>query len=207
NAEQLADFQRHLVQSSRGERDDAVSRYILPPAEDFATEQLMATNVRPGWLLWGAVLLTLAGAVCFSRGWLGAGLVLLLLSTPLDLIAGRLATLRLRPLSARIWSKLTLWPSAGIALIAIGLWEMRHGTGWGALVAACASCGFAEAARIERSTLPPGREMWLISRRNAIFLAVPFAIAGTWTAYLLVGLVYAAVSFFIVQRVRHPASS
>ena len=207
NADQLADFQRHLVQSSRGERDDAVSRYILPPLEDFATERLMETAVRPSWLLWAAVLLTLCGAVCFSRGWLGAGLVLLLLSTPLDLIAGRLAALRMRPLSARIWSKLALWPSAGIALIAIGLWEMRHGTGWGALVAASACCGFAEAARIERSTMPPSSEMWLISRRNAVFLAIPFAIAGSWTAYLLVGLINAALSFFLVQRVRHPASS
>lgn len=84
---------------------------------------------------------------------------------------------------------------------------MRHGTGWGALVTAAAACGFGEAARVERSGMPPSSEMWLLSRRNAILLAVPFAIAGQWTAYLIAVLLYAALSFFIVQRVRHPAFS
>jgi hypothetical protein len=205
SADDLADFQRQLVQSSRGDRDDASSRYMLPTVEDFATERLMGTGVRPAWLMWGAVALTLAGAVCFTRGWLGAGLVLLGISTPLDLIAGRLATLRLRPLPQRLWSRLALWPAGGLALLAVGLWEARHGTGWGALVTAAAACGFAEAARIERSSLVGGDEMWLLSRRNSILLAIPFALAGQWTAYLIAMLLYAGLSFFIVQRVRHLA--
>ena len=50
NADQLADFQRHLVRASRSPRSDCVSRYVLPPVEDFATEQLMETAVRPAWL-------------------------------------------------------------------------------------------------------------------------------------------------------------
>jgi hypothetical protein len=203
SADDLADFQRNLIHASRGGRDDWTSRFILPRIEDFAIEQLMESSVRPVWLIWGALGLTLAGAVCFTRGWLGAGLILLLLSAPLDLIAARLATLRLKPLASRMWSKLALWPAAGIALLAIGLWEMRHGTGWGALVAAASACAFAEAARIEKSTMPPGGDQWFFSRRNAIFLAVPFAIGGVWTAYLIGVLLYAALSFFIVQRVRH----
>jgi hypothetical protein len=201
--DELADFQRNLVHSSRGERDDAASRYILPPVEDFATERLMQTSVRPSWLVRSALALTLAGAACFTRGWLGGGLVLLLLSTPLDLIAGRLATLRLRPLPARSWTRLALWPAAGLALLAIGLWEMRHGTGWGSMIAAVSACAFAEAARIERRGMPGRDEMWLISRRNAIFLSIPFAIAGQWTAFLIAAMIYAALSFFIIQRVRH----
>jgi hypothetical protein len=80
---------------------------------------------------------------------------------------------------------------------------MRHGTGWGAIVTAVAACAFAEAARIERLGVPAGDEMWLLSRRNTIFLAIPFAIAGQWTAFLVGVLIYAALSFFIVQRVRH----
>jgi hypothetical protein len=204
---QLGNFQRHLVQASRGGRDDWTSRYLLPPAEDLATEQLMETPVRPLWLIWAALALTLGGAVCFTRGWLGAGLVLLVLSTPLDLIAARLASIRLNPLPVRLLSRLALWPAAGVALFAIGLWEMRHGTGWGSLVTAVAACAFGEAMRIEKSAMPPGGEIWLLSRRNAIFLAIPFALGGVWTAYLLAVLVYAAVSFFIVQRVRHSPSS
>ena len=207
NADQLADFQRVLIHASRGARTDFASRYLLAPIEDLATEQLMETPVRPIWLVWTALALTLGGAFCFSRGWLGAGLVLLLLSTPLDLIAARLASLRLKPLPAKMLSRSALWPAAGLAVLAIGWWEMRNAPGWGAMVAAAAACGFAEAMRIEKATMPPGGDLWLFSRRNAIALAIPFAIGGAWTAYLLGLLAYAAISFFIVQRVRHQLTS
>jgi hypothetical protein len=207
SGDQLADFQRQLVHASRGGRNDGASRFLLPWAEDFATEQLMETNVRPFWLIWAALALTLGAAICFTRGWLGAGLVMLLLSTPLDLVAARLASLRLKPLRPKMWSKLALWPASGLALLAIGLWQTRHGTGWGSLVAAGAACAFAEAARIEKSDKPAGGDLWLLSRRNAIFLAIPFALGGVWTAYLVGVLVYAALSFFIIQRVRHAPSS
>ena len=33
--------------------------------------------------------------------------------------------------------------------------------------------------------------------------ALPFALAGAWTSYYVALLIYAAASFFIVQRVRH----
>jgi len=207
SADQLADFQRVLIQASRGARTDFASRYLLAPIEDFATEQLMETPVRPLWLVWAAFALTLAGAFCFSRGWLGAGLVLLILSTPLDLIAGRLASLRLKPLPTKMLSRLALWPAAGLAVLAIGLWEMRHGPGWGALLAAGSACAFAEAMRIEKAPMPPGGDLWLLSRRNAVALAIPFAVGGVWTAYLLGLVAYAAISFFIVQRVRHQLTS
>jgi hypothetical protein len=132
--------------------------------------------------------------------------VLLLLSTPLDLVASRLATLRLRPLPARMVSRLALWPAAGLALLALGWWEYRHGTGWGALVTAGATLGFAEAARIERHSFPAGSGIWLLSRRNAIFAAIPFALAGAWTSYLVSLLAYAAASLFIAQHMRHLAN-
>jgi hypothetical protein len=201
--EQLEDFQRTLISASRGIRSDWASRYVLPPIEEFATEQLMETAVRPAWLVWAALGLTLAGAICFVRGWLGVGIGMLAASTPLDLVASRLATLRLRPLPAQTISRRTLWPAAGIALLALGWWETRHGTGWGSVITAVATLAFAEAARIERSAMPSGGELWLFSRRNAILAAIPFALAGSWTAYLLAMLAYAAVSFFIVQHVRH----
>lgn len=204
--EDLQDFQRKLVVSSRGSRPDWVSRYLLPPLEEFATERLMESSIRPPWLIWAALGLTLGGAVCFGRGWLGAGLVMLAGSMPLDLIANRLASLRLKPLPVRMLSRLALWPAAGIALLALGWWEMGHVSGWGALMTALGAGAFAEAARIERSSMQDD-EPWLISRRSAIVLAVPFALAGAWTSYLVVLCLYAVVSFFIVQHVRHQPSS
>ena len=206
SAEDLADFQRTLLIGSRGLRPDWVSRYLLPPVEEFATEQLMETGVKPAWLMWSALALTLGGAFCFSRGWLGAGLILLLLSMPLDLIASRLASLRLKPLAVRMLSRLALWPAAGVALLALGVWEARHVSGWGAFISAVAAVAFAEATRVERSGMQDG-ELWLLSRRSAIVLASPFALAGAWTSYIVGSLIYAAVSFFIVQHVRHHASS
>jgi len=206
SAEDLQNFQRKLLVGSRGARPDWVSRYLLPPVEEFATEHLMETGLRPTWLIWSAVLLTLGGAACFTRGWLGAGLVMLLASMPLDLIASRLASLRLRPLPVRLFSRIALWPLAGVALLALGWWEMRHNSGWGALVSALAAGAFAEAARLERPSSDDS-DLWLISRRSAIVLAIPFALGGAWAAYLIALLVYAALSFFIVQHVRHQPSS
>ena len=205
-AEDLQDFQRKLLVGSRGARPDWVSRYLLPPIEEFATEHLMETAVRPLWLMWATLAMTLAGAFCFTRGWLGVGLVLLIVSTPLDLIASRLASLRLRPLPVRMLSRLALWPAAGLALLALGLWEARHGSGWGALICALTTCAFAEAARIEKAGMQDG-ELWLFSRRSAILAAVPFALLGAWTPYLAAIALYAVVSFFILQHVRHRRGS
>jgi hypothetical protein len=204
--EDLQDFQRTLLIASRGARPDWVSRFVLPVLEEFATEHLMETGVRPLWLMWAAVMLTLGGAICFSRGWLGIGLVLLVISTPLDLIASRLASLRLKPLPSRMMSRLALWPAAGIALVTLGWWEMRNVSGWGALISAAGAVAFAEAARIEKAAIQEN-EPWLISRRSAIVAAIPFALAGAWTTYLIVILVYAVISFFIIQHVRHQPPS
>jgi hypothetical protein len=202
----LEDFQRKLLVGSRGVRTDWVSRYLLPPIEEFATEHLMETALRPAWLVWTALGLTIAAAVCFTRGWLGAGLGLLLVSTPLDLIASRLASLRLKPLPARMLTRVALWPATGLALLALGWWEMRHLGGWGALVTAAAAAAFAEATRVEKAGILTS-DLWLVSRSSAIVAAIPFALAGAWNSYLIALLVYAALSFFIVQHVRHQPGS
>jgi hypothetical protein len=202
-AEELAGFERRLLVATRGERNDWSSRYVLPLAEEFATERLMVSRVRPEWLVGTGLLLTFAAAFCFSRGWLWPALGLLLVSTPLDLVGARLASLRLQPLSPRHLARRLLWPAAGLALLALGWWLTNHGGGWGAIFTALTCSAFAEAARIEKagSEVPP--QVWLFSRRNAIFLGLPFALAGWWLPYLAVLAGYAAVSFFVVQHFRH----
>ncbi|MGN6059578.1 MAG: NTP transferase domain-containing protein [Sphingomicrobium sp.] len=204
--EDLESFERRLLQASRGTRTDWVSRYLLPPVEELATEQLMETSVRPVWLIWAALLLSIAAAVCCLRGWLGAALVLMILSAPLDIVASRLATLRLRPLPARLMSRRVLGAAAGVPLMALAWWEMGHGHGWGTLVAGAGTIAFSEAMRLEKLGLPDA-DPWLFSRRSAIFAAIPFALAGAWTPYLVGLLLYAAASFFVVQHVRHSALS
>ena len=206
DAGQLAEFQRGLLAGSRVERSDAASRFILPPVEDWATEQLIESQVRPEWLLWTAAGLALAAAAAFIWGWPGVGIGLLIVSTPLDLVAGRLAAIRLRPLPARYWARRLLWPLAGLALLALGWWEWRNATGWGAFVTALATAAFAHATVLER-TAPPGEwDLWLFSRPNAILLGFPFALFGAWTAYLLLLLAYSGTSFFLVQKLRRAIS-
>jgi len=207
SADQLAGFERGLIASSRGARGDWASRYLLPIVEEFATERLMDTKVRPQWLIWAAVALTVAAAFAFTRGWLWPALALLVISTPLDLVAPRLATLRLRPMPSRALGPRLLWPAAGLALLALGWRLAGHGGGWGALVTALSAAAFAEAARLERGHAEVPGKIWLFSRRNAIFTAVPFALASAWIACLVVLALYAAGSLFYVQHWHHRITS
>ena len=201
--EDLADFERRLLVATRGERSDFSSRYILPIAEEFATERLMESPGKPSWLVAGGLILTFAAAFCFSRGWLWPALGLLVISTPFDLIGARLASLRLQPLPPRNLARRLLWPAAGLALLALGWWASRHGGGWGALLAALTTGAFAEAMRIEKAASDLPAQPALFSRRNAIFLGIPFAIGGWWVPYLITLASYAAISFFVVQHFRH----
>ena len=200
----LAGFDRRLLVASRGARDDWVARYLLPVVEEIATERLMETKVSPQWLAGAVVGLTGVAAFAFTRGWLWPGLAMLLVSLPLDLVARRLAILRLRPMPTNSLSLRLIWPAAGVALIALGWFVARHdGGSWGAFFAAVTAIAFAEAGRIERGGLRLGFGPWLFSRRAAIVIALPFAALGAWTPYLALLAVYAAGSFLLVQHVRH----
>jgi membrane-bound metal-dependent hydrolase YbcI (DUF457 family) len=88
-------------------------------------------------------------------------------------------------------------------LLALAWWEWRSGHGWGALLAGVVTIAFAEAVRVEKAAFPADADLWLFSRRSAIVAAIPFAIAGSWTPYLICALIYASVSFFITQHARH----
>jgi hypothetical protein len=203
DGEAMAGFERRLLLASRGARSDWVSRFVLPLLEEVATERLMETRVRPEWLVRVAVALTIGAALAFTRGWLWQGLVALVLATPLDLVARRIALLRLRPLSPSLLAKRMLWPAAGLALVGLGWFEARHGGGWGAMISALAAAAFAEAMRIERRSTEPPAGIYLFSRRAAIWAAIPFAIGGWWSLYLGLLALYAAVSFFVAQHVHH----
>lgn len=201
--ESMASYERRLLVGSRTAREDVISRYVLPIIEEVSTEKLMETSVRPAWLVHAALVMTVAAAFCFTRGWHWAAIALLILSTPLDLVAQRLAMLRLRPLSPSMPSRRLLWPAAGLALLALGWFEARHGSGWGAMMAALGAAAFAEAGRIERrGRSVPSAELHF-NRRTAIWLALPFAIGGWWSLYLGLVAFYAATSFFILQHFRH----
>lgn len=203
----LASLERHLIVASRGSRRDWASRFILPLLEEFATEKLLETSVRPQLLVQLAVLLGIGATAAFATGWLWVGLGLLVASTPLDLIARRLAALRLKPMPCRSLSQRLLWPVAGAALIVLGGWQASITGTWGPLFAAITAAAFAEAQRVEREKLELPGEIWLFSRRNAILAAIPFAALDGWTSYLVALAFYAGASFFVVQHVYHRIAS
>ena len=203
SAPQLAALDRQLIVASRGNRRDWASRYVLPIVEEYATEALLNSSVAPQRLVDAAVLVTIAAIFAFATGWLWAGMGLLVISTPLVLVARRLAALRLRPLSPRSTMRRMLWPAAGLALLALGWRLSSDGAGWGAVYSAVVVAAFAEAARVELGrTEIPGR-MWLFSRRNAILGMLPLATFGAWTQGLVALSLYAAASFFFVQHAKH----
>jgi hypothetical protein len=127
-----------------------------------------------------------------------------LIASPLDLVAERLGQLRMQPLSTGLLSRRLLWPAGGLALLGLGWFEARHGSGWGAVVSALAAIAFAEAARLEglgKDSLPS--ETWLFGWRPAVLAAVPFAALGWWSVLLGFLAAYAAASFFLVQHSVH----
>lgn len=203
DAEAIGGFERRLLVASRTSRDDAVAKYLLPMVEEVATERLMETGIKPAWLVQASLVMTAAAAFGFTRGWLWQSLFVLLLAAPLDLVAQRLATLRLRPLGPAMVARRLLWPMSGLALFALGWFQARHGGGWGAMVAALSAGAFAEAGRVERIGREPTGKIWHFSRRTAIFAAIPFAIGGWWNLYLMGLALYAATSFFVLQHERH----
>lgn len=198
-----AAFERHLLDGSRQRRRDWPSRFLLPPLEDFLTRQLMGAPVNPAILLWSALAMVLGAALLFTRGESLWATGLLLLASPLDRLAERIATIRLRPLSRHSAGFRLLAPAHGLALLGLGWFETRHGGGWGALVAAATTIAFAEAARIERKGRELGPDLWLLSPRSAVFAAVPFALFGAWSPLAVALAVYAALTFFIVQQLVH----
>ncbi len=198
-----AAFDRHLLAGSRERRRDWPSRFLLPPLEDFLAAQALRLPLQPSWLLAGALLLILGAALAVTRGAAPWALGLLLLASPLDRLADRLATLRLQLLPRTGLVRRLLGPAHGLVLLALGWYETRHGGGWGALVAVVATLAFAEATRAERGGRELPGEIWLLSPRAAVFAAIPFAIGGWWSALAVALAVYATVSFFVVQHFVH----
>jgi hypothetical protein len=196
-------FDRHLLRASQSSRRDWPSRYLLPPLEQLLVRQAMGTSIRPAWLLAAALLLVLAAALLLTRGEAMWALGLLLLASPLDRVAERLATVRLQPVPRSSPLKRLLWPAHGLALLAVGWFETRHGGGWGALVAAAATLAFVEATRVEGRGRELPFQLWLFGPKPAVFVAIPFAVAGWWSALAVALALYAAISFFLVQHLVH----
>ena len=205
DGEAMAGFERRLLLASRGARSDWVSRFILPLVEEVATERLMETRLRPEWLVRAALALTLGAALRLHArlAVAGAGRAASL-ATPLDLVARRIALLRLRPLS----------PSLAVAAPAVARGRARACSRWAGSRRATAAGGARwsprwppppSPRRCGSSAAPPSRPARSISSRAAPrsgWRSRSRSAAGGTSISALVAL-YAAASFFIAQHFHH----
>jgi hypothetical protein len=201
-ADDLLVAQGRIVEGSGGAREDWASRYLLGPIEASATRALMPSAVTPAWLLIGAGVLTGLGAILFASGWLMIGGLMLLLATPLDGIADRLAALRLERRGQGSWPARALPYLAGAALLALS-YQLAGTRGWGTLAVAAAAIAFLAALsrEIGRRRLP--ERLFFAERKGMTWLMLPFAVTGAWLAGLVALALYAGGSFFWAQHAVH----
>jgi hypothetical protein len=201
----LAELEERIIAGAHVRRGDWVSRYLLAPLERLATRTLMPTAVTPTALGLGAALLMVLAGLAFSRHWLGFGLVLLLLATPLDGIADRLASLRLQGSRGPSWWGAVL-PAIAAGVLLILASELAATRGWGCVALAGTIVAFTVALRIEAAGREVPGSAWLAERKGMTWLMLPFAAASLWGTGLAVLAFYAGASFFWAQRHAHAAA-
>jgi hypothetical protein len=162
----------------------------------------MPTAISPAWLRITAAVMTALGAFLFARQWIWPGLIVLLLATPLDGTAERLATLRMQPVAARGWAAMLLPALGGAALLSLG-YALVETRGWGTVAIAAAGLAFMIALRLELEGERRIDRTFLAERKGMTWLLLPFAVGGAWITGLSALAAYAAGSFFWVQRLIH----
>jgi hypothetical protein len=138
----------------------------------------------------------------FATGWLLIGGLMLLLATPLDGIAERLAALRLEPGVRGSWPARALPYLAGTALAALS-YRLSDERGWGCLPLAAAIIAFlwALSREVGRRRMP--ERLFFAERKGMTWAMVPFALTGAWVTGLIALAAYAGGSFFWAQNQVH----
>ena len=199
----LGGLERQIV-ASAGEIRGSWASWLLAPIERAATQLLMTGPVGSSVVGTAAALLTGLGAVAFWYAWQWTGMVPVLLATPLEGIAARLARLRMQDDVERSWWSHLLPFVSGGALAGLS-YALAPANGWGMILLAFTTLAFLVALRIETEGRKLRGSVFLAERRGMTWLMLPFAILGAWAAGLVALFVYAAGSFFWAQHQAHSA--
>lgn len=202
----LAGLERQILASAAETKGDWASR-LLAPFERAVTSLLMNGPLGPASVGTAAAALTAGGMATLGSGWLWTGLILMLLATPLEGVARRLARLRMLDDVGRSWWSALLPLLAGGGLIALG-YTLGTAAGWGMVLLAFTTLTFMIAFAVEaEGRMLPGAA-WLAERRGMTWLVLPFALLDAWEGGLVALFAYSAGSFFWAQRQAHaPAAS
>lgn len=198
----LAAMESRIVEAAHAARGGWASRYLLAPIERLVTRLAMPTRVTAEWLRFGAAALTGLAAFLFARDWLWAGGLLMLVVTPLDGTADRLAALRMQDGRAPSWWTQLLPVLAAAALLAVGF-SLASSHGWGSMMLAALAVAFQLALTGETRGHSLTGAAWLAERKGMTLLMLPFAFTGRWLSGLGVLAIYAMGSFFWAQREAH----
>jgi hypothetical protein len=177
-----------------------LDRFVFDPIARAVAPRVMAAMIDPAWVRAGAVALLGMAALVFLAGWRWPGLILALLSGPVDTLGRHLASLTMRARRERgRWTQYRSLAGA-LALLALG-YNLRE-FGWGTLALGAATIGFMTASSEHERLIarPSPRPLWLAEPDALIWLMLPFALAGWWPAGLAALALFACGSLFALQR-------
>jgi len=197
----LDDLERRIV-AGAGETRGGWAAWLLAPLERVATQLLMAGPIGASAVGTAAAALTGVGAIFFGYGWLWTGLALVLLATPFDGIAARLARLRMQDDVAGSWWSHLLPILSGAALAGLS-YALAPANGWGMILLAFTTLAFLVASGIETEGKTVRGQAFMAERRGLAWLMLPFAVFGAWQAGMAALFAYGAGSFFWAQHQAH----
>lgn len=200
-ANDIAALEKRIVAHAAEARGGWASR-ALAPVERVITSLVMASPLTPPIIGTTAAVLTALGAGAFAYNWSWAGLALMLLATPLEGTATRLARLRMQEDGGRSWwcNLIPAFAGAGLVGLSYGLAPVH---GWGVVLLALMVTLFLVAQRIETGGRDIRGTLLLADRKGMTWLMLPFALFGAWAAGLALLFVYTAGSFFWAQHQSH----
>jgi len=177
-----------------------LDRYLFSPLAQLIAPRAMAAMIDPGWMRSGAAGLLILAALLFLTGWRGLGLGTALLSGPLDALGRHIASLSMRLRRESGYWRRMRQAAGALALVALG-WNLRE-FGWGTLALVASTLGLAAAASEHERWIgkPSPRPLWLADPDALVWLLLPFALAGWWTAGLAAQSAYAFASLLALQR-------
>ncbi|HEY0412281.1 MAG TPA: hypothetical protein VGD66_03970 [Allosphingosinicella sp.] len=198
----LDEIEARMFAGALARRRDWVSAYLLAPLESVAVRALMPRAVSAPALNLAAALLDVLGGLAFLWHRLWLGMLLVLVATVVEGVAERLAAVRLQDEEEGSWWSYVLPLTAAGALVGLAA-GVAGEHDWGCLVLAGTTIAFGIALRLEAGARPLPGHRWLAEHKGLAWLMLPFAAAGLWRTGLTVLAVYAAFSFFWVQRQIH----
>lgn len=191
---------------------DWPARFIHPPIEDGLVRLLGPTPITPNMVTLLVAAISLGAGVAFAYGWLWTGLVLALVSGPLDGVDGKLARARVEFSKwgdlEHVLDKIAEY---GWYLALAGHFAVTRGHAPWLVAALIILFALAEAlageffrrftgAQIDDAGDFERRFRLISGRRNTFFWTlIPFAALGAWYAGFVAIAVYAVATFFVMQ--------